>query len=391
MKNFRPKAALLLALILPVFFCLGRLAAQTIEPIEKPPSPEEELKKEAEEKSSAEDDWGAAAMPILAYNPELGGMFGAAGLLFRVPSKERAKPGREVSDPSTFTANAIYTSEKAFLAGINADASAINNMMKVQLGFNGEYLPTYYWGIGPEADEREAYIQRRYVFSTKTGMRIFRHFYGGPLYEYHIYALSDKKDEGGLETEDPEGSETVTLASGIGFRLFWDSTRGGFFPFDGMSAEFTGRLFREELGGSSNYGLITLDTRSYLTTFFSHVAALQILYQTSIGEPPIQMLPFLGGEETMRGYYQKRYRDKTAVSGRIEYRAPLTDRIGLVGFLSMGQVAESYGALSSNNIKTAGGGGLRVTLQKKLRLNLRVDIAISEDGVFPYIDVREVF
>ncbi len=330
-------------------------------------------------------------MPILAYNPELGGMFGAAGLLFHVPSKEQLRPGREVSDPSTLTVNAIYTTEKAFLAGINTDASAFNNLMKVQMRFNGEYLPTYYWGIGPDADEREAYVQRRYVFSTNTGMRILRHFYGGPLYEYHIYTLSDKKEEGGLESEDPEGSETVTLASGLGFRLFWDSTTGGFFPLDGISADLTAKLFREELGSSGSYGLITLDTRGYVNTLFSLVAALQILYQTSIGEPPIQMLPFLGGEETMRGYYQKRYRDKTAISSRMEYRAPLTDRIGLVAFISMGQVAESYGALSSNNLKTAGGGGLRITLQKKLRLNLRVDLAFSEDGVFPYIDVREAF
>ncbi len=42
------------------------------------------------------------------------------------------------------------------------------------------------------------------------------------------------------------------------------------------------------------------------------------------GEVPWSMMPLLGSDERMRGYYQRRYRDKNVVSGQLEYRRQLT-------------------------------------------------------------------
>lgn len=36
------------------------------------------------------------------------------------------------------------------------------------------------------------------------------------------------------------------------------------------------------------------------------------------------MMPLLGSDERMRGYYRGRYRDKNVVSGQLEYRRQLT-------------------------------------------------------------------
>ncbi len=36
------------------------------------------------------------------------------------------------------------------------------------------------------------------------------------------------------------------------------------------------------------------------------------------------MMPLLGSDERMRGYYRGRYRDKKVVSGQLEYRRQLT-------------------------------------------------------------------
>ncbi len=42
------------------------------------------------------------------------------------------------------------------------------------------------------------------------------------------------------------------------------------------------------------------------------------------------MMPLLGSDERMRGYYRGRYRDKKVVSGQLEYRRQLTWRHGIV-------------------------------------------------------------
>ncbi len=390
-------------LLLPTFLCAASLplyaeeteafdegedgTVKIVEPAQE--EAKEQIEQEAET-ARGEDEWGAAAMPILAYTPEYGGMFGAAGLLYRLPSEEDEKEVNR-SDPSTIVANAVWTTEDAVMAGIMGDASVLNDRIKVELAGDGVFVPTYYWGIGPNAYEKEGYTLRDYTFSARTGFKLLGSFYGGPLYEYALLHIIDTEEGGRLEKGEIRGSETPARVSGLGFRLFWDSTRGGLFPFDGVNARVSARLFREELASSYDFSLLTFDGRGYLNTFFSHVAAFQLLYQTSLGETPFQLLPSLGGEETMRGYYSKRFRDNVALSMRTEYRAPLNERVGLVGFFSLGQVGSSFGELSSEKLKAAGGGGFRITLHKGLRLNLRVDIAYSEEGVLPYINVREAF
>lgn len=51
------------------------------------------------------------------------------------------------------------------------------------------------------------------------------------------------------------------------------------------------------------------------------------------------MMPLLGSDERMRGYYRGRYRDKNVVSGQLEYRRQLTWRHRL----SPGQEREPWG------------------------------------------------
>lgn len=367
----------------------GSEKTKEIQAVDKPESPQEELKKKAKSKNS-DEVWGAAAMPILAYKPEYGGMFGAAGLLYRMPGKKKEEESKD-SDPSSLVANAIWTTEKAVIAGLMADASVLDDRIKLELSADTLYLPSKFWGIGPNAYDKETYTAQEHTYAVRTGFQFLGSFYGGPMYEYGLYNAFDKRSEGQLASGGIVGAGGIAEVSGLGFRLFWDSVRGGFFPFDGVNAKATARLFREELGSTSDFTLLSVDGRGYINTLFSHVVAVQLLFQAATGEPPFQLLPSIGGESTMRGYYKDRFRDNVALSIRTEYRAPVTERFGLVGFFSLGQVASSVEEINDHTLKTAGGGGIRLTLQKRLGLNLRVDIACSEQGIFPYINVGEMF
>ena len=71
------------------------------------------------------------------------------------------------------------------------------------------------------------------------------------------------------------------------------------------------------------------------------------------GQSPFYLLPALGSDEMMRGYYNGRYRDRNFIAGQTELRYRLSDRIGIVGFLGTGEVAHSSFSVSTLNLITA--------------------------------------
>ena len=93
----------------------------------------------------------------------------------------------------------------------------------------------------------------------------------------------------------------------------------------------------------------------------------------------------------MRGFLEQRFRDTTAVTVQGEYRVPINRRVGVVAFASAGQVAESPVEMDPAAAKIAGGMGLRIALNGEQKLNLRIDIAVSESGASPYVNMGEAF
>lgn len=75
----------------------------------------------------------------------------------------------------------------------------------------------------------------------------------------------------------------------------------------------------------------------------------------------------------MRGFYDGRFRSKNQVVLQAEYRVPIAWRIGAVGFAGIGNVGDRVHNLNFQELKYSYGGGLRVALNRKERLNLRVD------------------
>lgn len=83
----------------------------------------------------------------------------------------------------------------------------------------------------------------------------------------------------------------------------------------------------------------------------------------------------------MRGFFEGRYRSKNLLAAQVEYRQPLGRFLKLAAFMGTAQVANQLSEFSlSNNHRIAGGGGVRILLNRKRQLYLRSDIAFSNDG-----------
>jgi outer membrane protein assembly factor BamA len=113
------------------------------------------------------------------------------------------------------------------------------------------------------------------------------------------------------------------------------------------------------------------------------------------GNVPLRNLAALGGSDIMRGYYAGRYRDKNMTAMQAEYRSPIWWRIGFVLFGGFGEV---FNTIKPKNIitpkgwlKYSLGGGLRFSIRKNERLNLRMDYGIGYRSAGFYFTVAESF
>jgi outer membrane protein assembly factor BamA len=343
------------------------------------------------EETHEQKSWGVVPLPIIAYSPDYGGMFGAAAIFYYSPDVGLPEEERAGLRNNTVAANGISTTNGSYIGAI-----AMTNYLRAERyrwdnSLAGNQIPRPFFGIGPEADAEEEYTARSFGAQTNFNVQAAEDLFVGPLYQYEYFSIRERDSGGLLDTGDLRGAGQELIASGLGGRLIWDTTGGTFWPTHGFVLDTDVRYYPESLGSSYSFGLYGADLRRYFSLFGTHVLALQGRYRASWGDVPFQFLPSVGGDGPMRGVLEQRYRDAVAATVQAEYRVPLNRRFGMVGFVSAGQVGDDPGDLKLSNPKIAGGFGFRVALSTEQKLNLRIDIAFSQMGTSPYINMREAF
>lgn len=101
------------------------------------------------------------------------------------------------------------------------------------------------------------------------------------------------------------------------------------------------------------------------------------------------MLPLLGGESIMRGYYQGRYRGAVFGAMQAEYRLTLWNWLGAAFFGGAGRVTANSN--EKNILHPTYGGGLRIRIDKKENVNLRFDYAKGDYSDGFYVSFGEAF
>jgi len=139
--------------------------------------------------------------------------------------------------------------------------------------------------------------------------------------------------------------------------------------------------------GNNNYtgGFFNIEYSQFFLLNKAMVLGLDIQEQSLTGgQSPFYLLPALGSDEMMRGYYNGRYRDRNLIAGQTELRYRLNDRIGLVGFLGTGEVFHNN--FTFPQLKPNYGGGLRYFFDVEKGLSVRLDYGVGEK---PAGEVRE--
>lgn len=330
--------------------------------------------------------YNISGFPVLFYTPETRFGFGAAGICTFNFKKDSINASR-----SSFNLGFAYTQNKQILFYLPYFLFFKNRTYQVygELGYNKYFYNFYGVGNQQAKDFVEVYgveFPRLRITGLK---KLANHFYGGLRYAYDKFSLFDLDSTGQLIKKDIPGSKGG-IVSGVGVVSVYDSRDYIFYPSKGIYGELV--VYRDDkiTGSTFNYTRIALDVVKYFS-YKENILALNLYTIYSDSDLPFFQMGILGGQKKMRGFYEGRYRDNNLLVFQAEYRRHLFWMLGLTVFADAGQVAKRYDAFNDKNWRYTYGAGLRLTLDKAQKINLRIDAAVGDNKILPYFTIGEAF
>ena len=325
--------------------------------------------------------------PIIYFSPETNWGFGVAGLLTFRPKNVSME-----ASPSQLALGGAYTLNKQLLSYLNYQLFFKEDLFKLY-GELGYYRYNYFfYGIGnentnPDGELFDVNYPRIRINALK---QVRPNLFLGLRYWMEDYLVKKVEPDGRLDNNDITGSGGNFL-SGLGVVANYDTRDKIFFPSKGLYIESVLFANGKFLGSPFNFQKFYLDASTYIPTKWNQILALNFYSEFTAGETPFNQLALMGGNKKMRGYYEGRFRDNHIMVLQAEYRIPIWWRIGINLFGSYGSVANNFSEFGDGYWRFVGGGGLRININKKETVNLRIDAGFGKNTSGYYFTVGEAF
>jgi len=326
-------------------------------------------------------------VPTIFYTPETRFAFGSAGAaFFQFPSNRTS--GRVSQVLAAF----IVTQNKQILSEITPDLFFGDDGQELFSSLQFVRFPDKFYGIGRDAPHsaEEKFTANKWRFHVEWLIRIRPSLYIGPNIGI-LHQTLVKTDNGGVLQGMTIPGAAGGLTTRLGIQLVWDRRDNINYTSKGSYLKSAVMVANELIGSDYNFIRYLIDARCFLPLPRSQTFATQFYTVFMPGNVPFLLMPTLGGDNRMRGYYEGRYRDHLFVTLQTEYRVPIWRFIGMAAFLSIGDVASSIRVFNPRTVKVAGGVGLRLMLSREDKLNVRVDYGLGKDTSGIYITVQEAF
>lgn len=263
--------------------------------------------------------------------------------------------------------------------------------------------PDVTYGLGSSTTTLTAdNIAFNYIRFYQTFLKKITHnFYAGGGYDLddHFDITSEGTANHTISTFQRYGQTSSSLSSGFNLGALFDNRTNPVNSLGGMYANLIYRDNLKALGSDAHWGSLQFDFRKYfkLSEHSNNVLAIwSYTWLVLNGKPPYLDLPSVGNDtynNTGRGYAIDRFRGRNMLYLETEYRFGITNN-GLIGGVVFSNV-ESYPRNVTTNINKllpAGGGGIRIKINKHSNTNLGIDYSVGTDnshGVF--VNLGEVF
>ena len=209
--------------------------------------------------------------------------------------------------------------------------------------------------------------------------------YLGPMVSYD-YVI-------GRRIERPEllnGMDQHTWNIGAGFSAVYDTRDVLTYPHRGFYINLS-QCFRPRfMGNDYAFSTTELQVDAYQRVWKGAILAEDFRTMLNFGNPSWGMMALLGNSNSMRGYYEGRYRDKHKMEAQVELRQHVWKRNSLTTWVGAGTVFHKFSEMRSRHILPNFGIGYRWEFKKNV--NVRLDYGFGKAGQTGFLfSINEAF
>ena len=312
-------------------------------------------------------------IPIPISNPTLGTGLGIA-LMYTHPQKSEKSANTPATTSSVM---GMYTNSDSWALGALHDGYYHDDRIRLRFPvMHGEFNLDFY-GIGNESPLKDDPVKYNALTSAVIPRLLFRlpqknWFLGA---EYRFLNIDTRFDISNLLPDAP-GSGEQSQTSGFGLVSLYDSRDSNFWPSKGNGLELTAARYGAYAGGDFEYSKFIAKWAQYFQLIDTVTWVYRLDGQLVDGDAPFWDL----SRGRLRGYSGGQLLDTIAVTAQTEIRWNFYRRWTTLAFVGGSRIANTAGDLGSAPTNWAGGGGLKYMLVEKLKFNIGIDLAYSEDG-----------
>ncbi len=315
-------------------------------------------------------------VPVFRYSQEVGIEFGL-GALFSTYLDRADLTNRSSNFSTVLSVSTKGQYNVSFKSDIWTKKNAYHYIGEARF----KRMPFDFFGIGnntAEAD-KDRLVQGSVKLSLEAEKMLATHAYSGISLGFESYNFKDNV-VGGIFTTD---QSIIHKAGGsviyAGISQSYDTRNSNNYTTKGFMGRITYQYAPDFYGGENFTGsLIKANVRNFWPLSRKFVLGANALFHSIQGKnTPFYLLPQLGNDEMMRGYYTGRFRDRNLLAGQAELRYRYNNRFGVVAFAGGGQVFAN-GDLAVKNFKPSYGAGGRYFFDPEKGLSVRVDYGVGE-------------
>jgi hypothetical protein len=248
----------------------------------------------------------------------------------------------------------------------------------VNLGFIN--FPFNFYGIGNNTRLADAdhVSERRYRLKFNGEKRWGQTIYVGYVFGAFDYIYSDVNATGIFNTSAQVQNKYGGAGIYAGPSFTFDSRNNNTYTTHGLIVNAYLNIMHGIFYNTSYKGaFFNIEYSEFFLLNKKLVLGLDVQEQSLFGgASPFYLLPQMGSDEMMRGYYGGRYRDRNFIAGQTELRYRIDKSFGIVGFVGTGEVFHSSFSLAG--LKPNYGGGLRYFFDIQKGLSVRLDYGVGQ-------------
>lgn len=327
-------------------------------------------------------DFSIIGGPHYSTDTKLGLGLVAAGL-YHTDRRDTLLPPSNVSLFSDISTVGFY------MLGIRGNNIFPKDRMRLDYTVYFYSFPCYYWGTGYDMgnDNANKSEMKRWQARVKVSLlfRVADNFFIGPTAIYDYVRPSD------LERPDLHADIGGSTSCGaVGVSLVYDSRDVLTNPHRGVHLAVSHVVRPRFIGNTATFSTTDIAASAYKSVWSGGILAGEIRGTFNRGDTPWALMALIGGSNSMRGYYEGRYRDKNKIEVQAELRQHVWRRNGITAWVGAGNVFDRFGSIRAGQILPNYGIGYRWEFKKDV--NVRLDYGFGKGGQSGFLfNINEAF